>query len=113
VLKDVYRLEQVVSAYENATAHVVLLTNDSRYWRPATRPTVYDAAFHIHEGKTVSGDLRWGNAASAGTTRNREQGVPLSGCYERRWADYARACSDPAGLFRYLLMPVVPSTRGT
>ena len=54
--------------------YAVLLTNDPSYWNvPAARDTV-DAAFRIHEGRDISGELAWaargrsGNGEGSGIT---------------------------------------------
>ena len=60
-LLDIERLEHMRSSVEICKAgYAVLLTNDAAYWKiPGTRDTV-DAAFRIHEGKDISGEMAWG-----------------------------------------------------
>lgn len=65
-LKDIQRLEQVVAAVPNSSGFVLLLTNDRSYWASSKRQDTVDAHFRLHEGRLLTGQLSWGNAASAG-----------------------------------------------
>jgi len=103
VLWDVRRLEEVVAAYPTASAFAVFLTNDSYYWNVGKRETTVDAAFRLHEARRLQGTLAWAVGTGAGTAKGREQPIPLTGCYECRWRDYATAGDET---FQYLLIPV-------
>lgn len=85
--------------------YALALTNDSSYWRPPTVPrATIDAAFRLHEGATLSGQLGWAPHAGAGTTRGRDKVHRLHGAYRLHWADYSEVAPGPAGTFRYLLV---------
>ena len=103
-LKDVRRLEGIVSANRNAVGCAVFLTNDSAYWNQPRDAATVDAQFRIHEGRTVSGEMSWGSHASEGTTRGRSQPIIIEGQYSLRWSDYSLPSTGPYGKFRYLLV---------
>lgn len=108
---DLARIESLVTANPAATGHVLALTNDSSYWQPpsSVRDPI-DAAFRVHEGRVVTGELLWGQRAGAGTTRGRERILNLSGGFSLRWRDYSKVADGPAGTFRYLLADVAGLT---
>jgi hypothetical protein len=108
-VKDVYRLERFVAASPNASGHAILLTNDSYYWIEAKRTTSVDAAFRLHLGRTLTGELKWHERAAAGTMRGRETPIAIRGAYPLTWRDYSRVESPKPGcnLFRYLALEVV------
>ncbi len=105
-LKDMQRLEQVVAAVPNSSGFVLLLTNDRSYWTASTRQDTADAHFRLHEGRLLTGQLSWGDAASAGTRHTRESNLLLSGSYELKWRDYSTIKSGAYGTFRYVLVNV-------
>ena len=110
-LKDIQRLEQVVSDYESAKrGFAILLTNDSLYWRPTPAwETRNDAAFRIHEGRTITGEMAWGPKAGSGTTRNREAPILLRGSYNLRWQDYSTLSGGGQhNQFKYIAIEVEP-----
>ena len=75
-IRDISRLEKVVCGLEPAkTGFAVLLTNDPSYWRVPRQgwEGMSDAAFRIHEGKTVKGKMKWSERASEGTTIRKER----------------------------------------
>jgi hypothetical protein len=81
------------------------LTNDSSYWRVPTLPrATVDAAFRLHEGRTLAGELTWAATAGVGTTRGRTKAHLLHGRYPLHWRDYSNVAEGPAGTFRYLLL---------
>lgn len=95
-LKDIQRLEQVV-AHEKARSGVaVLLTNDQDLWDPPKGnrwKTTIDAAFRLHEGKKVTGELTWSEQASDGTMRTdkgKDQPIRLKNSYHLHWKDYSK-----------------------
>lgn len=105
-VKDIHRVEQIVTASPHSTGFVLLLTNDSSYWATSRRPDSIDAAFRLHEGRSVTGELTWGLAASAGTRRGREAALLLSGSYLLNWKDYSQVGNGTYGRFRYVLAGV-------
>ena len=106
-LWDIRRLELMSSNVEGCEAgYAVLLTNDPLYWRMAGRTNTVDAAFHLYEGRRVTGELNWSATASDGTKRKRESPIRLKGSYHLRWQDYSRLNVDRYGAFRYLAVSV-------
>ena len=63
-----------------------------------------DAAFRIHEGRNIQGELKWSKRASAGTTKSREAPIILNNSYELNWRDYSGFEEVRNGQFRYLLL---------
>lgn len=106
-LKDIQRLEQVVSVHNDISAYAILLTNDDLYWRtaPYKKPTL-DNEFRIHEEKTITGELRWALQTSKGTKRGREEPIQIKGTYKLSWKDYSEPSQKKYGKFRYLLVKV-------
>ena len=104
-LLDIQRLEAIRSNGCRA-GYAVLLTNDSSYWTdPVTRDT-QDAAFRIHEGRDISGDLAWAERAGSGTVKGRESPINLQGSYRLSWQDYSTFPGRSYGMFRYLAVTV-------
>ena len=104
-LKDVERLENIVSTHNNVKGYAVILTNDSAYWKSPTTETV-DAEFRMHEGRILNGELAWGTEAGAGTMRKREKPIKLTGTYKLSWKDYSQVSSTSYGKFRYLFLEI-------
>jgi hypothetical protein len=100
-LKDISRLERIAST-QPIRGHAVLLTNDSAYWRETGSGQSIDAAFRLHDGRTIAGNLAWGSQAGAGTTAEREASITIGGHYVLQWCDYSQLASSPTGLFRFL-----------
>lgn len=57
VYKDIQRLERFMKHHPHATAAVILLTNDDRYWKGFVRQGTIGAEFALHEGRIVRGNL--------------------------------------------------------
>ena len=71
-LKDIQRLERVVADFEPGRAgFAVLLTNDPLYWKPPRRTDTGDAAFRLHEGRKIMGEMAW---ALSPARERREEG---------------------------------------
>jgi hypothetical protein len=104
-LKDVERLENIVSTHDNVKGYAVILTNDSAYWKSSTTETV-DAEFRMHEGRILNGELAWSTKAGAGTMRKREKPIKLTGTYKLSWKDYSQVSSTSYGKFRYLFLEI-------
>jgi len=104
-LKDIQRLEQASKQYKEIMGYAVLLTNDSTYWTISNRKTV-DAEFRLHNRRIIAGTLAWGDKASDGTKRKREQPIELEGTYQLHWEDYSRPSDDRHGRFRSLVVKV-------
>ncbi len=104
-LKDLQRVERAVAEGLATRGYVIALSNDQGFWG-SPRPGTIDADFRLHEGRILSGPLRWGIAAGAGTMRGRETVIELSGKYELNWRPYSQVTQGSGGEFRYLLVDV-------
>lgn len=110
-LKDIQRLEKACSEWADCrTGLAIFLTNDPTYWQGSKNTGTLDAAFRLHEGRTIEGSLRWAVETSPGTMRNRECPVTLQGVYEMKWRHFSRPYTDKYGEFRYLALHVAPSS---
>jgi hypothetical protein len=69
VVKDLVRVESLLRDGYADEGWVIVLTNDPAYWRVATRVNQIDTAFRLHEGRELTGVLRWASHAGAGTTK--------------------------------------------
>ena len=109
-LMDVQRLEYIANdEHEPARAGVaVLLTNDPAYSKSPVSgwESTNDAAFRLHEGRTISGRLEWSERASPGTKEGREDPINITGTYNLRWRDYSRLGDGNNQQFRYLAVAV-------
>ena len=127
-LADVQRLEKVVKEHGSAKRGLaVFLTNERSYWEVPTRSnTPDDEAFRLHEGRELSGVLRWSDEGNLTTKGSRTPPIVLSGRYHAVWHDYCDATAHAAAAaamlralgtevstrnarhsrFRYLAMPV-------
>lgn len=104
-IKDIRRLEQVLTKQKNSVGYAILLTNDSAYWKtPGSNRTV-DADFRLHNGRTLEGTLGW-QGAGAGTTRGRESPIVLQAQYPLQWQDYSELSATSYGKFRCLVVRV-------
>lgn len=108
VLKDLVRLERLVADGYADDGLGLTLTNDPAYWRPGTRSTTIDAAFRIHEGRTLNGALTWSPTAGAGTTHKRDEPLILGDSYTCAWKHFANVTADGGRVveLRYLALPV-------
>lgn len=101
-IKDVERVERAVQSRFAHNGFVVALTNDQGYWNPP-RPGTVDAAFRLHEGRTLMGELSWAEHAGVGTTATRQRVLNLAREYRCHWQPYSNI-PVPRGEFRYLLI---------
>lgn len=106
-LRDVERIERVVSEIPNVRSGVaVLLTNDHLYWQPPTKLDPVDIDFRVHDGTILSGTLNWTEEASEGTKESMDQPIVLQGAYEMEWRNYSDLRLDKNSQFRYLAIEV-------
>lgn len=112
VVKDVWRIERMTAAGPEWSGAVLVLSNDSYYWRPAARARLTNAdAFRLHEGTVLSGTRAWGPATGAGTRVGRDVDLELSGSYPIHWQDYSTLQPNaPSGVFRSLLVVPEPDS---
>jgi len=99
-LKDVSRLEIWCEQSRIESGCAIILTNDHSYWTPPRNNNTVDKDFRIHE-RIISGILPWGQEASAGTMKNRENPIPLKTAYSLKWRDTPNNHG-----FRYLLINI-------
>jgi hypothetical protein len=109
-VKDIGRVERVVAHGKAATGYAILLTNDSSFWTLGQRVNTIDAAFRLHEGQTLQGELAWSGLAGNGTTRGRQASHRLSHSYSIRWNGYSNVTESGFGSFRYFAVTVPAST---
>ena len=103
-IMDLARVERAVAAGLANRGFVVALTNDQGYWSQP-RPGTVDAAFRLHEGRTLLGELAWAEHAGVGTTATRQRVLSLAREYRCHWQPYSNL-DVPRGEFRYLLVEV-------
>ena len=101
-IKDVERVERAVQSGLAHNGFVVALTNDQGYWN-SPRPGTVDAAFRLHEGRALFGELAWAEHAGVGTTATRQRVLNLVREYRCHWEPYSNF-GVPRGEFRYLLV---------
>lgn len=101
VLKDVWRMENYLTARPAASAAVIVLSNDPLYWLGPLREGTSGAAFSLRQDRMVTGNMRWADHAAAGTMRGREEIISLGGRYEMKWQDYS-IIDGRYGEFRFL-----------
>lgn len=106
IVKDIVRVERITAALPGTKGYVIALTNDPSYWKESLRAGTVDAAFRLHEGRTLQGTLVWSELAGGGTTKGRTEPLVLTGNYAIRWKDYSRVSPGTAGEFRYLQVAV-------
>ena len=110
-IKDIERLERFVELNANAVGYAVFVTNDSSYWNKARSTTTVDSNFRIHQGRTLTGSLKWCESAKEGTTKGRTNPINLNGTYAIEWNDFSSFSQTPKnGVFRYVLIKVTSTT---
>ena len=100
--KDLTRIEAFVQAGPERTGYAIFLTNDSAYWKAPSAVGHGYAGFAMNDGRDVSGNLCWGERASEGTRRGRQEDVGIRGCYRLQWMPYSSLAAKSYGEFRYL-----------
>jgi len=104
-IKDISRVEHVVSSGKADRGFAIFLTNDSGYWRPGRVGTA-DEMFHMFDGRPMkNGTFEWGPNTGDGTKRGREKSLTLIRDYVFGWKDYA-VFGEGNGLFRFLIIDV-------
>ena len=106
--KDVVRTERLVGDRHASSGYVVALANIKGCWGRPVRgwERTNDAAFRLHQGRSVEGRLDWA-AKTAALTKKRRPPLDLLGRYVTSWREYSRpAPGCPGGEFRYLLLDI-------
>ena len=101
-LKDIQRVEQLVKQRRATTGFVVLLTNDHLFWTVGSKQNPIDAAFHVNDGITITGELAWASHAGPGSTRNKGGPITIEGRYTMRWKSYSCLLVGKYSHFKYL-----------
>lgn len=109
-IKDICRLEEITSTIRDCEGWAILLTNDSAYWKTPQNTGTVDTAFRLNEGRNLTGQLAWTDQASAGTKKNREKDLSVTGQYKLTWDDYSTVNSPSYSDFRYLAVKI-PAAR--
>ncbi|MET8836470.1 hypothetical protein ABZV78_21450 [Micromonospora sp. NPDC004540] len=79
---DIARLERFCLPNGKMNGLALMLSNDQRLWSPAaTTRRTRDQEFRVHEGRTLTGVLRWGTEGSWFAANERQ----LSGSYPLAW----------------------------
>lgn len=105
-IKDISRIEALVAAGTVDVGWAVALTNDPSYWQPGRKVDPLDAEFRLHEGRVLEGSVGWAAAAGAGTTRNRQERLVVTGRHECRWRDYAIVADGSGRQHRWCYLAV-------
>ncbi|MEV6813505.1 hypothetical protein [Micromonospora sp. NPDC051296] len=100
---DIERLERFCRSTVTPTNGLaILLTNDRRLWDPPPhKRTTRDQEFRVHDGRRLTGTLRWGRDGSHHLPNQRD----LTGDYVLSWRDYTDQPGSN-GRFRWLGVPV-------
>lgn len=106
IIKDILRLESLITYGAVASGVSVTITNDRSLWSESKHRDPVDAAFRLHHGRTLVGSLAWHDRASAGTRKGREAVLELSGNFPLQWSDYSSLDTARNGIFRQLVIPV-------
>ena len=105
-LRAVQRIEEAITYGPVRMGYAILLTNQPHYWNPPSRQDVIDAAFRLHDGRQVTGELMWSEHAGEGTISGKEDPINLLGSYSLHWQDYSTLGRDNNQQFRYLAVEV-------
>lgn len=105
-LSDLRKLESITKDRHDVHAYALLITNDKLYWEKPVNTNTVDAAFRIHEGKSVTGDLAWKVDTSKGTMVTREEVLSLNEEYTMQWLPFLTLNDEKNGEFRALLLKV-------
>lgn len=105
--KDISRVEMLAKEYPGLIGFAVFLTNDHGYWQDRNHGGTVDAAFRMHQGAELAGELSWDKRASVGTTKGRTAPISLMGSYPLGWMNYSDYCgSERNSMFRFLAIPI-------
>lgn len=102
-IKDIERLERLVTEGSIDSGALILLTNVANVWEPpASRRRVLYDDFRTHDGRVLSGEMTWGTWGAEG---GRPPGgmITLAGAYPLSWSDYSLV---EGVRFRHLLVGI-------
>jgi hypothetical protein len=96
----------IVSSRPGTKGYAVLITNEHLYWDKPTKHRSVDENFLLHDGRVVSGTLKWSERAGGGTVASREKAIHLHGTYSLQWQDYSNPSTDKNGNFKVLVLEI-------
>ncbi|MFC5648608.1 hypothetical protein ACFPYJ_05600 [Paenibacillus solisilvae] len=105
-LKDLEKVERVVSSRPSVKGYALLITNDHLYWQHPKKTNSVDGDFHIYNGRKVTGICSWKEGASNGTTSGREAAIHLTDHYQLKWQLYLELGMKKNEQFQALLVEV-------
>ena len=111
-LKDIQRMEEVVSNNTDVKGYAILITNNMSIGIPPTKDDVADFQFRIHEGKTINNEkLDWIRKEGGQSFGDMENPIKLRGTYKFNWKDYSELKNKnnlpvTNGKFRYLCVEI-------
>lgn len=105
-LKDVQRVEEIISKFPEVTGYAIILTDDHLYWNPPLKEDSIDSDFKIHEGRIIHGSLKWSSQAGSGSTKNRTEPIIINGSYKVNWKDYSSFDIPSYGKFKTLCLKI-------
>ena len=111
-LKDIQRMEEVVSNNTDVKGYAILITNDMSIELPPTKDDVADFQFRIHEGKVINNEeLDWIRKEGGQSFGDMENPIKLRGTYKFNWKDYSELKNKnnlpvTNGKFRYLFVEI-------
>jgi hypothetical protein len=105
-LKDVARIEDLMSDARVEGGVAILVTNSPRFWTEPRSENVNDFQFRLHQDRPITGRLGWAKKAAAGTTKGRSEDIKLQGTYVMSWEGYSDLDCDGPGEFRFLAVEV-------
>lgn len=108
-VKDIERIERILYERDDIErGFAVLLTNRKSLWqdpRPDWECTD-DAAFRLHEGRKLSGELSWRPGSAHLKNKRRKHPIRLRNTYPIQWSDFSSFCVQKNSQFRYLAVEV-------
>ena len=101
IIKDITRIEAYCSQNKLEKGYVIVITNDSGYWKPYSKvnPNTNSYEFNLGEKRILSGELKWRKKAA----RGKESPLNILGEYEVNWKNYSQLDS-PNGIFKSLII---------
>ena len=111
-LKDIQRMEEVVSNNTDVKGYAILITNDMSIELPPTKDDVADFQFRIHEGRVINNEeLDWIRKEGGQSFGDMENPIKLRGTYKFNWKDYSELKNKnnlpvTNGKFRYLFVEI-------
>lgn len=100
-LRDIQRLEHIISKNNKTIGYAIFLTNDRNYWNESKRKYTVDSNFKIHDGKKIEGKLQWkGKLAKWMQSRKN---FKIKSTYKLKWNAYSRVLNSE---FKHLLVKI-------